>query len=132
MHYFKTCSNVLYKLLCSRFLLLCVCVLLPYEYFCFIALVIGSRHHDSGGNHKCEGGGDHQGDLGLSPLQEVTHQHAGSGEGEWRHQRALLRRHALPQVEELNIYTKPSGYMNSKKAAYYEAETTGNCSSHNV
>lgn len=60
------------------------------------------RHHDSGRNHKCEGGGDDQGDPGLSQLQEVAHQHAGSGEGEWCHQWALLRRHALPQVDKLN------------------------------
>lgn len=59
------------------------------------------RHHDCGRNHKCEGGGDHQGDPGLSKLQEVAHQHVGIGEGERRHQWALLRRHALPQVLSL-------------------------------
>lgn len=57
------------------------------------------RHHDSGGNHQCEGGGDHQGGPRLPQLQEVAHQHVGSGEGERRHQWALFRRHALPQVD---------------------------------
>lgn len=63
-------------------------------------LLAARRHHDSGRNHKREGGGDHQGDPGLPPLQEAAHQHAGAGEGERRHQWALLRRHALPQVGE--------------------------------
>lgn len=72
------------------------------HYFAFLILSLAARrHHDSGRNHQCEGGGDHQGDPGLSQLQEVAHQHAGAGEGERCDQRALLRRHALPQVDTL-------------------------------
>lgn len=109
-------------------------------FFCPLCLahslsLTARRHYDSRRNHQCEGGGDHQGGLGLPPLQEAAHQHARSGKRERRHQRTLLRRHAFPPVNthngdrcfvlsahrQLAVKQKVSYYMNNnnnKKIEY--------------
>ena len=107
----------------------------PLCFASWLSSVAAHHHHDSGRNHKCEGGRDHQGDPGLSQLQETAHQHAGSGKGEWCHQWALLRRHALPQVVySTATITAQSGQghlgFRLQDGAYCGTGTTGSCWSH--